>query len=72
MKKTRVIYNVVRHSVATLDKGQEVLYNGIILDSFKTFETADNKRGEYEQLFLDRRLDNLFKFEVMTSMYYDE
>lgn len=71
MKKGRFIYTLVR-STRVIDNDREILYNSVVLDSFKSYESADNKKGEYEQLFFEKGLDVAFKFEIMTSMYYDE
>jgi predicted kinase len=62
MKHRQIIFVVLRTEI---DAGWPV-----VLDSFLTLEGAENKRGEYEQVFADRNIPG-FIFEVQTSCWYE-
>jgi hypothetical protein len=44
--------------------------SSVVLDTFATYESAQDKADEYAQLFVDKGVDG-FQFEVVTSIYYD-
>lgn len=62
LKNRQIIYVVVRVAEGT---GQSV-----VLDSFATLESCENKCGEYSQLFKDKNVEG-FVFQPQTSAFYD-
>jgi len=61
MKHRSIIYVVLRT--------QENRYP-VILDSFYSNEEAENRRGAYEQEFLDHGIEG-YSFSVQSSCFYD-
>jgi hypothetical protein len=74
MKKTEIKYVVVRHYLMPnpVDNNNRLCYNAIVIDSFNTFEAANDKKDEYTQEMVDRKLDGYFRFEVQIITHYNE
>jgi len=60
-----IVYTVIR---------TEAMENSdpVVLDSFRTYERAEERLGQYEQQFKEASILNLFTFQIQTSSYYDE
>lgn len=62
LKRHQIIYVVLR---VAPDTGQSV-----VLDSFESLESCENKCAEYSQLFKDKNVEG-FIFQPQSSAFYD-
>lgn len=66
-KNRTIVYIIVRTQIGVDEEG----IRPVLLDSFRTYEQADNRKGAYEQQFIDNDLEGMYTFSIQTSMYYD-
>ena len=70
-KKNETIYTVVRIITSEADPLAMVRYRPVVLDSWKTYESAEQSCWRYEADMEERNIQGL-KFTIQSSNLYNE